>query len=121
MTDKKEKKGLMGMADPDSMMGKMMGSMGEDFLMGIVSKIQPFISPMIQSISEEFGDDEIMCILRKNNKDGRMYVHVIETAGVKAFSLEEGALRHVIDGEDFIQKVLSGGLGDIFNKDKSEE
>jgi hypothetical protein len=111
MSEEKEKSLAKKMAnDPNSIVGKAMAGMGADFLEGIVGKLKPFIEPMIEGISGEFGDDEIMCILRKNKKDGKLYVHVIEVSGITAFNLKEGAIKQVIDGADFINTVLSGDL-----------
>lgn len=118
---KKENKGLLALADKmgggdkDSIVGKMNESLGKEFLEGILTKIKPFISPMISGIGDALGDDEYMCILKKNKKDGRPYVHIIETNKVKKFVVED--VKEVIDAEDFINVVLSGDIADMMKEE----
>jgi hypothetical protein len=119
MQEEKKKSFMDKMSnDPNSLVGKMQSGMGADFLEGIISKITPFIDPMIDGVAESLGDDEIMCLLRKNKKDGKLYVHVIETASVTKFELKEGAIKQVIDGKEFINTVLSGNLDLGLSEDK---
>ena len=100
----------MGSADPNSMFAKMSSGLGADFLEGVLKKLEPYIDPMLEGIAEALGEDETLCILRKNKKDGQLYVYVVDVSKITAFDLEEGGMKQVIHGSDFITKMLSGDI-----------
>lgn len=122
--NKMEKKGFsifdkMGdSTDENSIINKMQGALGAEFLEGVIKQLDPFIDPMIQGITESLGDDEKMILLRRNKKDGKAYVHVIDTSKVESFKIKENGIIETIAGADFIKSMLSGDLKEMMTKEK---
>lgn len=102
--------------DTDSIVGKMSAGLGSGFIESIVKQLDPFIDPMLKGVTEALGDDETMILLRRNKKDGKAYVHIIDTSKVKAFSIEEDGILDTIDGANFIKSILSGDLKEMSSK-----
>lgn len=109
---------LGGNGDPNSIVSKMQEGLGMEFLEGLIKQLDPFIDPMIQSITESLGDDEIMILLRRNKKDGKAYVHIIDTSKVESFKIKENGIIDTVAGGDFVKSMLSGDLKDLLNKEK---
>lgn len=104
--------------DPNSIVSKMQEGLGIEFLEGLIKQLDPFIDPMIQGVTESLGDDEIMILLRRNKKDGKAYVHVIDTSKVESFKIRENGIIDTIAGGDFVKSMLSGDLKNMINKEK---
>lgn len=109
---------LGGNGDPNSIVSKMQEGLGIEFLEGLIKQLDPFIDPMIQGITESLGDDEIMILLRRNKKDGKAYVHIIDTSKVESFKIKENGIIDTVAGGDFVKSMLSGNIKDLLNKEK---
>jgi len=110
---------IMGnMEDENSIIGKMSSGLGTEFLEGIIKQLDPFVEPMIQGITEALGNDEKMVLLRRNKKDGKAYVHIIDTSKVMSFQIAPEGIIETVAGGDFIKSMLSGDLKNIMNKEE---
>ena len=100
-----------------SSVDKIMEKQKEDNMKSIIEsllpQIRPYVSPMIEGVEEAFGDNAYLCVM-KREKDGKCYIHVIETPNIESFKVSE--IKSTVKFEDFLELLLSGEIKDMFDK-----
>ena len=92
--------------------------MGRDFIESLVENflpmIEPHLKPAKKKLDEFLGEDENWVLLRRpKGQDTKVYI--FDASKIESFKHNK-AIKKTHDVEEFLQLLLTGRLGELFDK-----